>query len=90
MRSGLCMLEKFSAKSKVNPHLTRLYVIAERGGVAGVGSHALATIFGHLSLPLLAAGCYQLGGLPAMAAALLSQMGTTGRGEKLYARFLQR
>lgn len=40
-------------------------------------------------LELLAAGSYQLGGLPAMASALISQIPPSSRGERLYARFLQ-
>jgi len=40
-------------------------------------------------LELLAAGSYQLGGLPAMASALISQIPPSSRGETLYARFLQ-
>jgi hypothetical protein len=40
-------------------------------------------------LELLAAGSYQLGGLPAMASALISQIPPSSRGETLYAQFLQ-
>jgi hypothetical protein len=40
-------------------------------------------------LELLAAGAYQLGGLPAMAAALLGQMPQEGPGQRLYAAFLR-
>jgi DEAD/DEAH box helicase len=40
-------------------------------------------------LELLAAGSYQLGGLPAMASALLEQVTPANRGERLYARFLR-
>lgn len=38
---------------------------------------------------LLAAGCYQLGGLPAMAAGLLRQVTSDDRGTRLFADFLR-
>jgi DEAD/DEAH box helicase len=40
-------------------------------------------------LQLLAAGAYQLGGLPAMASALLTQVSDSSSGGHLYAKFLE-
>jgi len=50
------------------------------------GHDDLSTV---ISLELLSAAAYQLGGSPAMAAALLAQVENASPGERLYAQFLR-
>lgn len=52
-------------------------------------SRAADTIRSVVPIELLAAGAYQLGGLPAMASGLLSQVGSDHEGVRLYSAFLR-
>lgn len=52
-------------------------------------SRAADTVESVLPIELLAAGAYQLGGLPAMASGLLSQVTSAHRGVRLYSSFLR-
>lgn len=52
-------------------------------------SRATDTVRSVLPIELLAAGAYQLGGLPAMASGLLSQVSSDHSGVKLYSAFLR-
>ncbi len=52
-------------------------------------SRAADTVRSVVPIELLAAGAYQLGGLPAMASGLLSQVSSDHRGVRLYSAFLR-
>ena len=89
MQGGSFTLQEYSRRLKGHPHPTRRYATAAPANFSNGCPGQETTLKHFVPLELLAAGSYQLGGLPAMASALLAQVTPANRGERLYARFLR-